>query len=64
LLAAEAYRQIGQFSAALKAVERALIFAPDDAQSLEVKRQILAEQKERSLKPHSQLWAPGAALFG
>ncbi len=58
LLTAEAYRQAGQFSAALKAADRALAIAPGDPQSLQLKEKILAQQHESGAKPHSQLWAP------
>jgi len=55
LLAAEAYRQAGQLPAALKSVERALAIAPGDPESLRVKEEILAQQREGVPKSHTHV---------
>jgi tetratricopeptide (TPR) repeat protein len=59
LIAAQAYLQNGQFPAALRSVERALVIAPGDPQSLEMKEQILVQQREGLPKAHSQIWTYG-----
>lgn len=63
LITAQAYLQSGQFPAALRSVERALAIAPGDPQSLEMKEQILAQQRESLPKAHSQIWIYGPELL-
>jgi tetratricopeptide (TPR) repeat protein len=63
LMAAQAYLQSGQLPAALRSVERALVIAPGDPQSLEMKEQILAQQRESLPKAHSQIWIYGPELL-
>jgi tetratricopeptide (TPR) repeat protein len=53
LLAAEAYRQLGNFPAALHSVDRALAFAPSDPAILALKRQIETEERGSIPRPPS-----------
>ena len=64
LLAAEAYFQLGELPSALRFVDRALAIAPDDPESIRVKQEILARQREKQPKPQSEFCLPPVTQYG